>query len=191
MKNKAVFLDRDGTINYDSGYLSDPNKAKLYDGVFEGISLLKNKYNFKIIVISNQSGITRGLMTEMEVIAVNKKINELLSDSIDDFFFCPYHPDFDIYEKTRCRKPSPQMVFDAASKYKIDLNQSFFIGDRETDMICAKSAGTYSILLGTTMNNSEINRLKNSKNSPNFITYNFLDAVKHIQMKLDGEIVEN
>ena len=194
MKSIAIFLDRDGTINYDTGYLGNPDDVKLYPGVSEGIKLLKNKYELKIIVISNQSGITRGLITVEDVEKVNKKINNILlrdNTFIDDFFYCPYHPDYDSPNKCKCRKPSAQMVFEAASKYMIDLEKSFFVGDKESDIECSKNAGTSSILLSTTMHEKEIIMLKNSKNSPNFIAYNFLDAVRFIQRHLDGEIVEN
>ena len=78
MKNRAIFLDRDGTINYDPGYLGNPDQVKLYPGVLEGIKQLKDEHGFKIIVISNQSGITRGLITTNDVDAVNNKINTIL-----------------------------------------------------------------------------------------------------------------
>ena len=79
--NKAVFLDRDGTINIDTGYIGNPDLIKLFPDVAEGIFVLKNKYKFRIIVISNQSGIARGLISEEDVISVNKKINSLLSQN--------------------------------------------------------------------------------------------------------------
>ena len=108
MQNHAVFFDRDNTLNYDPGYLGDPEQVKLFPGVIEGIKKLRQQYNFKIIVISNQSGFTRNILRESDVIAVNERINELLREQdteIDDFFYCPYHPDFDPPELTMCRKP--------------------------------------------------------------------------------------
>ena len=106
MNRKAVFLDRDGTLNVDPGYLGEPEKVELYPGVGKGIAALKEN-GYRIIVISNQSGITRGLITEEQVRAVNEKINSILREenntSIDAFYYCPYHPDFDDAEKTKCR----------------------------------------------------------------------------------------
>jgi D-glycero-D-manno-heptose 1,7-bisphosphate phosphatase len=190
---KAVFLDRDGTINHDDGYIGNPNLIKLYDGVADGIKFLKNNLGFKIIVISNQSGISRGLITHEDVKRVNEKINQILSEQntcIDKFYYCPYHPDYDSFEKCRCRKPSPEMVLMAAKENNINLNNSFFIGDKSIDVECAKNAGVISILLKNTLNNEEINVLKNSKNSPNFIASNFQNAVSFIERSINGEIVE-
>lgn len=194
MKNKAIFLDRDGTINIDPGYISDPDLIKLYPGVVEGIKLLKNKFGFKIIVISNQSGITRGILTSEIVDSVNNRINQILFEEetqIDAFYYCPFHPEFDSKENCKCRKPSPEMVFKAVDDFGINLSQSFFMGDRESDILCAHNAGVRSILIGNTMTKPKIIELHNSQNSPNFICYNFLDAVEYIESKFDGEVFEN
>ena len=193
MKNKAVFLDRDGTINYDTGYIGDPNLIKLYPGVSEGIKKLKDEFGFKIIVISNQSGITRGLITEEDVQKVNARINQILNENnteIDKFYYCPYHPEFDSKELIECRKPSPALVYMAAEKNDIDLANSFFIGDKDVDVMCGITAGLKTILLQNTISSEEINRLKNSKNSPNFIASNFYNAVNYIESFFNGEIVE-
>lgn len=187
MFNKAVFLDRDGTVNADTGYLNDPNLVELLPGVAEGIFKLKNEFGFKIIVVSNQSGISRGLITKDEVEKVNNRINEILKESsaqIDDFYYCPYHPDFDTPDKCICRKPSPYMIQRASEKHNINIAKSFLIGDKQTDIICAKNAGLKSILLFANFNYEKINQLKMTENSPNFIASNFLDAVKFITNNL-------
>ncbi len=187
MLQSAVFLDRDDTINKDPGYLSDVDKVELLPGVGEGISILKNKLKLKIIVISNQSGITRGLMTESDVDAVNSKIQELLKAfdvEIDDFFYCPYHPNFDPPEKVECRKPSPKMILDAAEKHSIDLKSSFTIGDKETDILCGKNAGTETILVLNGKKAEEIINLKNGEFYPNFVADNFLQACEYISSKI-------
>jgi len=192
--NKAIFLDRDGTINIDPGYIGDPNLIELYPGVAEGIKRLKDEFGFHIIIISNQSGITRGLITSEDVDNVNKRINDILAiekTEIDAFYYCPYHPNFDSQEKCKCRKPSPQMVLNAANDFQIDLNRSFFIGDKPSDVLCGINAGLNTILLTTTISDEEIIELQNSQNSPNFISHNFLDAVEYIKINIDGEIIEN
>ena len=194
MKNKAVFLDRDGTINIDTGYIGNPNLIELFSGVAEGIKQLKDKYGFLIVVVSNQSGITRGLITEEDVDKVNKRINEILEidkTKIDAFYYCPFHPKFDLEEKCKCRKPSPQLVFDAAHDLNIDLNKSFFIGDKVSDIECGFNAGLNSILITNTISPVELNELKNSQNSPNFTSSNFLDAVHYIGNICNGEVFEN
>jgi D-glycero-D-manno-heptose 1,7-bisphosphate phosphatase len=194
MKNKAIFLDRDGTINIDPGYIGNPNLIKLYPGVAEGIKKLKDKFGFYIIVISNQSGITRGLITSDDVDNVNRRVNEILANDkteIDAFYYCPYHPDFDSKEKCKCRKPAPQMILEAANDFNIDLKKSFFVGDKTSDIICGLSAGLNSILIRNTISEAELIELKNSQNSPNFISDNFLDTLQYIESNIDGEIFEN
>ncbi|MFN3694837.1 MAG: HAD-IIIA family hydrolase, partial [Ignavibacterium sp.] len=98
--NRAVFLDRDGTLNDDPGYLGDPNQVVLLPTVGEALQILKNQMNFLLIVVSNQSGVARGLITEDDVMNVNRRINELLSNfnvSIDEFYYCTTHPEFNSY----------------------------------------------------------------------------------------------
>lgn len=192
--NKAIFIDRDGTINIDTGYIGDENLVQLYTGVATGIKRLKNEYGFYVIVISNQSGISRGLLSIEEVDRVNNKINSILMEegtSIDSFFYCPYHPDFDSNEKCKCRKPSPQMIYNAAEQFSIDLKDSYFIGDKEIDIRCGFNAGLKTILITNTISEVELNELKNSENSPNFVAANFNDVVKYIETNMNGESVEN
>ncbi len=180
----AVFLDRDDTINYDSGYIGNPDEVKLYPGVGEGLAKLRNVLNFKIIVISNQSGVTRGIITEEQVRSVNKKINELLEKfgaKIDDFFYCPFHPDFDPPELSKCRKPSPEMVFQAAEKHDIDLSRSYFIGDQLTDIECGNNAGVKTILVTNKISEKEINNLQSPDKRPNFVAVDFLNACSFIE----------
>lgn len=183
MLHHAVFFDRDDTLNYDPGYLGNPDLVKLLPGVPRGISKLKNELNFKIVVISNQSGITRGKITEEDVSAVNERINELLRNEgtgIDKFYHCPYHPDFDSEEKCRCRKPSPKMIFDAANDMKIDLSKSYCVGDKAIDVLCGFNAGVKTVLIKTDNYDEEINILINENKSPNFVAVNFLEATNFI-----------
>ncbi len=183
MANKAVFFDRDGTLNLDPGYLGNPDLVNLYPGVPEQISKLRNEFNFKIIVISNQSGIARGLITEKNVLEVNKKISELISGSggkIDAFYYCPYHPDFSSKLDSECRKPSPQMVLKAAEEFNIDLKNSYFVGDSKVDIECGINAGLKTILIKNTLSDEEINILHKEGKSPNFVADNFIDACRFI-----------
>jgi len=185
--NKAIFFDRDGTLNIDPGYLGDPDKVELYPNVPEVIFKLKNKLGFKIFVVSNQSGITRGLITKEQVDAVNDKINCLLKEkntSIDDFFYCPYHPDFDDIDKCKCRKPSPELVLFAAKKYDINLNKSFFIGDKEVDIECGNNAGLKTVLINH--NTNERFELKNISKTPTFVAYDFNEIYNFIVTECNG-----
>lgn len=148
---KAVFLDRDGTLNEDPGYLSDPDQLKLLPGVGEGLAALK-KAGFLLIVISNQSGVGRGLIKDVTLPLIHSKMNELLKVwqvHIDDFYFCSHKPE----DFCQCRKPKPKLIYDAILKYGIDLSRSVMIGDKITDAEAGKNAGIQSnIIIRTQVN---------------------------------------
>ena len=141
--NKAVFLDRDGVINKNSGYVTHIHDFIWLKNVKLAIKLL-NKKKFKVIVITNQSGVARGLYTEKDVVKLHSWINKELKKGgakIDDFFYCPYHPLGKIkkYKKNSfLRKPLPGMILKAKKKHNINLKNSFMIGDQKSDEICAK-----------------------------------------------------
>ncbi len=190
MASHAVFLDRDGTLNEDPGYLGNPGKVKLFQDTGEALSILKNKLNFKLVVISNQSGIIRGLITKENVEAVNRRINELLVDynvSIDAFYYCPYHPEFNTEEECSCRKPSPEMVLKAADDLKIDLSISFFIGDSVSDIECGINSGVKTILVKTGYGNESFFTLQKLNKIPTFVANNILEAAIYIQNDFSGE----
>lgn len=144
--NKCLFLDRDGTIiKFGNGYNFDPEKIELINGAEDLIATFC-RAGYKIIVITNQGGIAKGLYTETDVLAVNDKINELLATSgakIDDIFFCP-HDEKGIIEKYKikcsCRKPEPLLLENAIKKHDVDRAHSLFIGDNYNDRICAEKA---------------------------------------------------
>lgn len=187
--NKAIFLDRDGTINYDPGYLGSSDDVILLPDVGECLSILKNKYNFLLIVVSNQSGVARGLITEEDVINVNKKINHLLFSfgvQIDAFYYCTAHPDFSSVEDCQCRKPSPKMILDATKYFNINLKSSYLIGDNKTDIEAAKNAGCKSILVKTGCGNASFNALLSENNLPNFVAENFMEACHYIINDISG-----
>lgn len=190
MTGRAVFLDRDGTINDDPGYLGDPDKVKLFPETGEALSSLKNKFNFKLIVISNQSGIARKLITKQNVESVNKRINKLLFEfnvQIDAFYYCPFHPDFSSEEECTCRKPSPEMVLKAAKDFEINLSKSYFIGDAVSDIECGINAGTKTILVKTGYGNESFYTLQKLNKMPTFVANNIMDAVNFIQFDISGE----
>ena len=140
--NKAVFLDRDGVINRNSGYVTRIEDFIWLKNVKRTIKFL-NKNKFKVFIITNQSGVARGFFTEKDVKALHKWMNLELKKTeakIDDFFYCPYHPTVGLKKykkKSFYRKPNPGMVLKAIKMYKVDVNQSFMIGDKKTDEICA------------------------------------------------------
>ncbi len=139
-KNKACFFDRDGVLNKDTGYLYKKEDFQWIEGVLDAISLLKDK-GFKIIVVSNQSGIGRGFYTKEDVDKLHKWINVQLKNynntSIDDFYYACEHPDT---AKTLRRKPSPKMIEEALSDHNLDPERCFLVGDKITDLQAAKKA---------------------------------------------------
>lgn len=189
MLQPAVFLDRDGTINYDPGYLKNVEEVRILNGVTEGIRKLKGEFGFKIIVISNQAGVSKGLMTIEDVEAVNKRIIDMLNDfgvSIDAFYYCPFHPDNDPPDKTICRKPSPYMILKAADEHKIDLLRSYMIGDRSSDIEAGINANVKAILLESDNTDVEISILQKLNKNPNFVAANFIDACDFIIKDFSG-----
>jgi len=137
--HKAVFLDRDGTIARDVPYCSRLEDFELLPGATQGIKLL-NKHGFKVIVVTNQSGIARGYFTERTLAEIHDKMITQLAQHgahVDAIYYCPHHPD----DNCDCRKPKPRMVFQAARDLDIDLSQSYVVGDSEMDVELARQAG--------------------------------------------------
>ncbi len=189
MKHHAIFLDRDGTINHDFGYVKDPSQIILLPGVSDGIKTLKDKFGFKAIVISNQAGVSKGLMTKNDVDKVNDRINEMLKEagtSIDAFYYCPFHPDFDPMEKSNCRKPSPVMIVQAAEEHEIDLSKSYMIGDKASDIESGINAGVKTVLINSSDNSNEISILHNLGKKSNFTAANFKEVCTFIINDFSG-----
>lgn len=150
MSNRAVFLDRDGTIIHDYGYIKDPEQVVLMDNVKESLQTLKSA-GFLLIVISNQSGIARGLMNIEDVELVNKKMLSLLGVGlIDDIMYCPHAPS----KNCSCRKPRTLLVELASQKYNIDLKSSYVIGDKDSDKELGINMGGTGIKIGANGLNS-------------------------------------
>lgn len=188
--NRAVFLDRDGTLNEDPGYLGNPDEVRLLPGVGESLAFLKNKLKFKLIVISNQSGIARGLLTHEDVQAVNERINQLLSSysvEIDKFYYCPYHPEFNSEQDCICRKPSPAMIYESAKEFGINLCKSYLVGDSVSDVECGMQAGIKTVLVLTGYGNDHLSILQKENKIPIFVASNFNDACQFIKKDFLGE----
>jgi D-glycero-D-manno-heptose 1,7-bisphosphate phosphatase len=144
--NKAIFFDRDGVINNDSGhyYISDPSDFVINPGVIELLSWLKSK-GFMLIIISNQGGISRGIYTKQDTDKVHKKMAEILTEhgiALDEIYYCPHHPE---NENCICRKPDTVLIEKAIARFSIDTSQSLFIGDRDSDIEAGAKAGLKTI----------------------------------------------
>ena len=150
--NKAIFLDRDGTINIEKHYLFRKEDFEFIDGVPQALRELRKK-GYLLILITNQSGIARGFYTLTDMEELHKYMQNKLSKfnaQFDDIFFCPHHPDATIAQyraKCQCRKPQTGMFELARKKYNIDMQNSYAIGDRERGLIPADLLGAKCILL--------------------------------------------
>jgi D-glycero-D-manno-heptose 1,7-bisphosphate phosphatase len=141
----AVFIDRDGTIMEDTDYCSQPKDVRIFPGVLEALQLLKSR-EFKLIIITNQSGIGRGLFTLDQYRAVESEVlRQLGKGLVDATYYSPDAPGKD----SKCRKPAPGMVVKAARDHQIDVSRSFLIGDKEIDVECAHNAGVRAIRVRT------------------------------------------
>jgi len=180
-KHAAVFLDRDGTINAEVGYLDSLEKLKIIPEAFEAIRLI-NQNGMKAVVITNQSGVARGLFSEEFVQTVHAIIQEQLKARkafIDAFYHCPHHPTEGqgVYLQTcNCRKPAPGLLFKAADEMEIDLGRSYMIGDMPKDVEAAKKAGAKGILVRTGYGQEH----RAFDVEPDYIAGNILDAVRWI-----------
>ncbi len=145
--HKAIFLDRDGVINVDYGYVYRKEEFEFIPGVFEALRHFQN-LGYKLIIVTNQSGIGRGYYTKEDFWKLMEWVQERFLQEgirIDDIFYCPHHPD----QKCRCRKPEPAMLQEAIRKHSIDAKRSWMIGDKPSDIEAAKRAGVENtILLG-------------------------------------------
>ena len=144
-KSPAVFVDRDGTIMENVDYCSDPKQVRIFPRVREALRRLKSN-GFKLIIITNQSGIGREFFTIEQYRAVEAEVLRQLGDGlIDATYFCPDVPS----QHSSCRKPAPGMIFQATQEHRIDLSRSFFIGDKEIDAQCGRNAGVRTIRVQT------------------------------------------
>ena len=141
-KNRAVFLDKDGTLIEDVGYLNSFSDLKILEGVQENLQRLKNA-GFKLIGITNQSGVARGIVGEEFVRESNKYLQKTLG--IDDFYYCPHHPD----DECQCRKPKPMLLYKAGLKHRVKLKESYVIGDKTLDVLLADAVGAKGVLVLT------------------------------------------
>ena len=180
-KHAAVFLDRDGTINEEIGYLDSLEKLKIIPEAFAAIRLI-NQNGMKAVVITNQSGVARGFFSEEFVQTVHARIQEQLKARkafIDAFYHCPHHPTEGqgVYlQACNCRKPAPGLLFKAADEMEIDLGRSYMIGDMPKDVEAAKRAGAKGILVRTGYGQEH----RAFDVEPDYIAGNILDAVRWI-----------
>jgi len=175
----TVFLDRDGTLNYDPGYLKVAAELKLLAGVGPALARLKGA-GARLVVVTNQSGVGRGFVTLKDLEAIHARLQGLLEQedaALDAIYFCPHHPD----AGCRCRKPNVGMVERAVSELQLDLRRSYVIGDHARDIQLAHRVGAKAILITTAPVDAQaLDRLKTEQAMPNAVAKSMAEAVDWI-----------
>ncbi len=189
-KGRAVFLDRDGTINEEVGYLSDPEGFVLIDGSAEAISRL-NRAGLFVVVVSNQSGVARGYFTEDDVKRVNDRMIEELEKAgagLDGIYYCPHLPEIGDGKygiKCHCRKPMPGMIEEAERKLPIDVSRSFVVGDHAGDIELAHNVGATSIFVLTGHGGEEYDKMIEKGIIPDHTADDLLSATDIILKEIE------
>jgi D,D-heptose 1,7-bisphosphate phosphatase len=178
IKKPAAFLDRDGTLIYDKNYLSSPERVKLYSYSAESIKKLR-KAGFKIIVVTNQSGIARGIFNEKDLKKVNKRFVDLLKEQgakIDGLYYCAHIDE----NSCDCRKPKTAMALKAAKEHNIDLEKSYTVGDSVRDYMFGYNSGGKGILVLTGHGKEQMKKIKSQKIKPLAVCKTLKQAVNVI-----------
>lgn len=176
MKKKAFFLDRDGVINKEIGYIKNWEKIKFYKGTYSALKLIKKK-DYLIIIITNQSIIARKIAKKKEIIQLHEKLIQHFKNkkiNITEIFFCPHHPKFT--GKCKCRKPNNNLILQAIEKYDIDVKKSWFVGDKTSDILAGKRSGLRTILVKTGYGGLD----KKYKVKPNYIFKNLNNITQNL-----------
>jgi D-glycero-D-manno-heptose 1,7-bisphosphate phosphatase len=183
---QAVFLDRDGVIIREEGYISDPRRLQLLPGSGDAIRLF-NRSAITTVVITNQSGVARGFFSEGAIAEMNRAMTERLEEQgacLDGIYYCPHHPE-GIIESFRkvcdCRKPATGLLTRAARDHGIELSRSYLVGDKRSDMECACRAGVKGILVLTGYGAEEYRLMSTAPAAkPVFVADDLLDAARWI-----------
>ena len=189
MKTPALFLDRDGTINEEVDFLTNPDHVHLLPGA--GTALREAMTSgFKLFIITNQSGIARGLLSEERLAEVHHALSRQLTServTISGIYYCPHHPDFGEppYRKDcDCRKPKPGMIDRAAKTHDLDLTRSYIIGDRMIDVQTGYAAGVTPILVLTGYGKDELELCRKNHIPVPYAAEDLSDAVRYIQKSI-------
>lgn len=179
MKNKAVFIDRDGTINVDVHYLNEPDRFEMYPGIGEGVKKLKDS-GFKIIVITNQSGIARGYFTEKQLSKIHERMKKeflKFNVTLNGIYYCPHHPE----DSCNCRKPNIGLFEKAIKEHNIDVKKSFMLGDKILDIGAGKKISVRTVLIPEPHIREQFLSKKNDwEYNPDYVANDFMDAVEWV-----------
>ena len=186
MSDKAIFLDRDGTLIEDVGYINDPDQVKLLDGAAEALTEF-GALGYKLIVVSNQSAVARGIVSKEVLDKIHNRLKHLLAENrayIDRIYYCPYHPDGVVpkYRKeSELRKPNPGMLLAAADEMDIDLGQSWMIGNSGCDVDAGLRAGCKTILIDNRSGDKQSEPCSLPAAKPDYKAVNITEAVNIVK----------
>ena len=181
-KSRAVFLDRDGTIIEDPGYVTSPQQVKFIPGSVAAVKML-NDSGYKVLIISNQAGVARGLLGEDMLQTIDKTIQRAILNGggrIDGSYYCPHHPEHGVYpykQICECRKPHTGLIKKAVKDHNVDLAAAFMVGVKATDVETGRRAGLKSVLILTGHGAKERQELRMN---PDYVADNLLGAAKWI-----------
>jgi len=185
----VVYLDRDGTLNFDPGYLNQPDQLQLLPGVGQAVARL-NRAGFKTVVLSNQSGLARGLITTEQLDAIHRRLRELLAADgarLDGIFICPHHPE----DACSCRKPSPGLVLRARQELGLAPDHAIVIGDKASDVGLARNIGATAVFVSSGHHPEEEQaRMADQGLAPDFTARDLAGAVKWILEKENVLVLE-
>jgi len=186
MTNRAIFLDRDGTLNEEDGYITSPERFRLYSFAAEAVRLI-NQSGWKAIVLTNQSGVARGYFTEATLIEIHKRMEAALrmqGAQIDAIYYCAHHPDYGsppYRQDCDCRKPRPGLGERAARDFNLDLNRCYAVGDRYRDIEAGQALGARGVMVMTGFGREECETEHlHWPRQPDHVTEDLLEAVKWI-----------
>jgi D-glycero-D-manno-heptose 1,7-bisphosphate phosphatase len=186
MLDRAIFIDRDGTLNEDVGFISDVTQFSLFEFAAEAIRLI-NRNGRRAIVITNQSGVARGLFDEEFLWQLHRRMETSLKQEgarLDAIYYCPHHPEFGeppYRQDCDCRKPKPGLIERAAGDFGLNLKECFVIGDRFRDLEMGHQVGTRSVMVMTGYGREEFEMHRRlDQQQPEHIAENLLEAVRWI-----------
>ncbi len=185
-KQKVAFIDRDGTLVEEKDFLIDESDIELIDGAPDAIKLLWD-LGYLVAVVSNQSGVARGLMTEQRMLEINEEIFRKFDKQNakpDFFFYCPHHPEADVEQyrvECDCRKPGPGMIRMLEQLISVDLENSVSIGDKISDVQLCQNFGGRGILVLTGYGQTSLKTIKQDVYPPDYVADNLYDAVRWLE----------
>jgi len=186
MSPRAIFLDRDGTLNEDVGFVTDVRALRLFPWAADAVRLI-NRAGFHAIVLTNQSGIARGYLTEADIAEIHAQLCRDLHAQgarLDAIYYCPHHPEATVAayrQDCRCRKPLPGLVEAAAREFGLDVTRSYFVGDKYLDVELAHAVGARGILVLTGYGRAEYEARRHlGRRPPDHVAPTVLEAVRWI-----------